>query len=719
MRLLRKMPRALGLTALAAFAVAGQMAAHAVGLEDVSRGSLLAKTDEFGRYEPMTQLDTDVVITVTGPIARTVVRQRFANPSSNWIEALYVFPLPETAAVDQLRMDLDGRVIEGLIKEKHEARALYEEAKADGVKAALVEQFRPNLFHTAIANIPPGGEIEVSIEYQQRLQWRDDQFSLRFPMAITPRYTPHHERQPTHLLKASQTITGGWELLPGEAPNLIKTVAESIAPDEPQNRTSLRVILQPGFPVGLLESRYHQVQRALEGERTIVTLAGGAAPSDRDFVLEWSNADSQHPTAAFFLEEFGGLAEAGDQDTDGYGLLMVMPPKVPQGERVPREVTFIIDTSGSMAGESIRQATDALLVGLSGLKPEDSFNIVEFNSDATRLFPEPVAARPDALRIAARFVGNLDAGGGTEILGAFQSTLASRNGQPQGLQQIIFLTDGSVGNEAEIFSYIHTELGEHRLFMVGIGSGPNSHFMREAAHFGRGTFTYIADPTEVQAQMQALFAKLEQPVLTHLKLEADGLSDVLPAHLPDLYSGEPIVVAMRMGSGSRSVRLTGRLGSTVWLQDLFLEHGSPKAGLGVNWAREKIHEWVRAGIRGTDTDLIRQEVTALALTHHLVSPFTSLVALDVEPARFMEDQLQSHAVKGNRVAGMPAQNGQSLPFAKGGTGFELKLIVGGLLLLGAGIWRQCSRPQRSRPQRSRLQRSRREKRSADEGDGLC
>jgi Ca-activated chloride channel homolog len=668
---------ALGII-IATIAVLVPRISEAMGLDHVSQGSLLVRDQDTGVYTELTHLDTDVQIAVTGPIARSRLTQRFYNASEQWVEALYAFPLPENAAVDSMRFLIGDRIIEGQIKEKQEARQTYEAAKKAGKKAGLVEQHRPNLFSSAVANIPPKGEVEIQIEYQQRLQWKDNKFSLRFPMAITPRYVPARDLPPTDVLRSQQNLQGGWQVLPGELPTRIKTPTEATGITEPTNVVRLSIMLTPGFPIGELRSLYHQIDREESDAGVEITLHNEAVSANRDFVLEWENAEKAQPTTAFFTES----TEHGE-----FGLLMVIPPAVEPRTVSPRELTFIIDTSGSMAGQSLIEAKAALLSGLEDLTPNDAFNIVEFNSVTRKLFDRPLKASLDAIRIARRFVSSLQATGGTEILPAFMEVLDGTSGASGRLQQIVFLTDGAVGNERDIFQFIQGNLGDHRLFMVGIGSAPNSHFMVEAAHFGRGTYTHIGDTAEVRGKVEALFAKLKRPVLTGLQIKAKGLSNLVPRTVPDLYAGEPIILAMKVDEGQKKISITGRLGTTRWEQELDITHGTHQSGLRADWAREQIKQLIRSGVLGRSTEDVRKDVTSVALAHHLISPFTSLVAVDVTPSRPADAKLSSTALKSERVAGMPLTGSQDLQMAQTALGIEGRLLLGiALLMLALSLW---------------------------------
>jgi len=538
--------------ALAASAARAEAASDARGRTDrVTEGALFWRSAEQETLVPAPTLKTDVSIVVTGIVARATVRQEFTNPSHAWAEGIYVFPLPEDAAVDHLRMKVGDRLIEGVIQERAAAKAQYEQAKHEGRRASLVEQERPNVFTTSVANIAPGAAIGIEIEYQQTVRYDAGQFSLRFPMVVGPRYIPG--------VPVSGPSTGtGWAPDTDQVPDASRLTPPIVHPSRgPLNPVSLTVELDPGAPLARLAASYHAIQTTpLADGRYRVELAQGPVPADRDFELVWQPNAEATPIATLFTERKG---------TETFAVLMVTPPAATalDGLRLPREAIFVIDNSGSMHGASIDQAKAALKMALDRLRPDDTFNVIRFNHTTDAVFPEAQPATAQNLAAAIRYVGRLYADGGTEMLPALQQALDGRE-HPGRLRQVIFLTDGAVGNETQLFAAIHERLGDSRLFTIGIGSAPNSHFMREAARLGRGTFTYIGSINEVKEKMVALFAKLESPALIDVEIEAIADAEFVPERIPDVYLGEPITVALRAPTLPSRVVLRGRLGVEVW-----------------------------------------------------------------------------------------------------------------------------------------------------------
>ncbi len=647
-----------------------EMLGDTVAMDEVGSGQLLYRTAERGRFVPAPIQQTDVSINVRGLIAEAVVAQEFFNPTDEWLEGVYVFPLPAGAAVHAMRLVIGERIIEGQVQEKAQAKKTYEKAKAQGKKASLVEQERPNIFTTSVANIGPGETVEVRIEYQQTLHFTSEELQLRFPMVVGPRYIPGS--------RATSPDKGtGWAFDTDEVADASRVTPPVLHPSKGKvNPVTLAVTLDAGFPVSNLISAYHPVEitTAAKGVRSIVL--DGPVPADRDFVLRWVPERGKAPRAAVFTEEWHG---------EYYVLAMVLPPaeEFAESVRLPRETVFVIDTSGSMGGASMGQAQAALDYALTHLAPEDYFNIIEFDSSFRVLFPTSLPAMPAAVDEARAWVRQLRADGGTEMMGALRRALED-NKEYTPLRQVVFITDGCVGNEDALFAAIERDLGRSRLFTVGIGSAPNGHFMERAASFGRGTFTFIGAPSEVQPKMRELFSRLENPVLADIELVwPDPATEMWPQRIPDLYAGDPIIVAARLGTVKGDLAVSGVVADAEWRMRLPLEVGAARAGVNRLWARRKIADLMDQKARGASDDEVRSQVLPLALEHHLVSKYTSLVAVDVTPSRPSDSDLKTGAAPTNLPAGWKYEKVfGALP--TGGTASRLHLLLA-LILTLAGV----------------------------------
>ncbi len=416
-----------------------------------SAGTLLMQS-AAGNPVPATLLNTDVNVIVNGLVARVSVMQHFENTSSDWVEGLYVFPLPDKAAVDHMRLIIGDRLIEGEIREKAEARREYEQAKQAGKKTSLVEQQKANLFTTSVANIAPGETVIVEIEYLEDVHYDAGVFSLRFPMTLTPRYAPGEADA-----AVAATMSGP------TAPKFEATmISAPLTPVSAAHKVALHASINAGMPLDVVTSRYHPVHVGEAGGRYSVSLAGGLASMDRDFELSWRPVASAAPRAMIFAEVVGG---------EPHYLLMVVPPDTGSvaPATLPREQIFIIDTSGSMHGSSLTQAKQALERALDGLRPGDSFNIIEFNSFTRPLFGSSMPADTVSVSTARDFIRSLQSGGGTRMHPALAWSLTAPPPSAH-LKQVIFITDGAVDNEEALFRLIETRLGQTRLFTVGIGS---------------------------------------------------------------------------------------------------------------------------------------------------------------------------------------------------------------------------------------------------------
>ena len=677
-RILRRKPSSRWLALLCIVLIGDPLSAQSVGVpgEDfapgqMQAGSLLLKMRNG--YVVATRMNTNIDATISGLVARVQVRQEFRNDGADWVEGVYVFPLPDAAAVNRLRMHIGERIIEGEIREKEQAKKDYTEAKASGKRASLVEQERANLFTASVANVGPGETVSVEIEYLETLQIDEGIFSIRFPLTLTPRYIPGNPLQDRR--------GSGWSPDTSSVADASR-ITPPVVTASNDHKVNFHAELNAAVPLEYVASRYHPIKVDRQEERYAIGLSESAVPMDHDLEITWKPVPDSAPRAMMFAESING---------EPHVLFMMLPPdesSMPQ-QQIPRDLIFIIDTSGSMHGTSLAQAKRALTMALDGLGPQDKFNIIQFNSVTSALFPGSVSATTNNIDVSRRYVAGLSANGGTEMRPALQLALSTPITGSH-LRQIIFITDGSVGNEDELFTLIEGQLGSARLFTVGIGSAPNSLFMRKAAEAGRGTFTFISALHEVSERMGRLFRKLEQPQITDIEIEWPGsvVAEMYPEVVPDLYAGEPVFVRARLSDEFRDsdlVMVSGNSPSGSWGAEMSMDISESSPGVGALWARARIADLMDRARRGADEEAVREALVETALAHHLVSKFTSLVAIDKTPARPQTAGLNSEQVPVLLPYGQSTEAIFGFPATATGAGALLAhgliLIVLALLLL--------------------------------------
>lgn len=587
-------------------------------------------------------LETRYETEVSGLLAVTHLEQTFRNDTPVWQEAIYRFPLPDDAAVFGLEIHNGDEIILGQIEEKQRAEARYAAAKAEGIQAVLTQQDRPNLFTQKISAVAPGATVTLSLDFQQNISYSSGTYSLVLPTTYTPRYSP------------SDRDNEASESLPGQAFSA-----------DAHPRLEISVTLNDTLPIDRIESRGFNTEVNAGAKGTRVTLNESEATSDHDFRLDWETANYAEP----------GLIWA-QESVDGSRFLQLML-EPPTSEEVQESLTksqiWVMDTSGSMEGESLRQAKAALKQGLSQLNPGDSFNVIEFNDTPETLFATPVPATPDWLAVAFSRIDRLQAGGGTEILKALEEAFAQPT-SGESLHQIIFVTDGSVGNEDAVLQQVALDRGSSRLFTVGIGSAPNRFMLRKAAELGQGSSLFIQSQDEVAEQIKRLADRLSHPVLTDLQLSLKGHPNI-PVAFPslgnDLYAGEPLMLIARLPSQTPSnaqLVLKARVvsqdesntQSAVWERTLKLAEIPQHAGVARAWARQQVQLLEDMKTLGEDAEVVRKAVLDLALKHQLVSPYTSLIAVAQYPTRPANSPLHTSQV------GNPMPRGWTTP----GTGFQ-------------------------------------------------
>ena len=576
----------------------------------------LAVEGESGdtRHVPLPLRHTAVDAAVDGHVGTVKVRQRFENPFDTKIEAVYVFPLPERAAVSEFLMVIGDRTIRGIVREKEEAEAIYRHARAQGYRASLLVQRRPNIFEQKVANIEPGRAIDVDITYFHTLNYRDGWYSFVFPMVVGPRYNPPGHADPM----AAVPREGG-------ATNPGGTAVQYLSPDERSGHDiGIRVRIDAGVTIEEIKSSHEITATRERPESASVTLAQGTAIPNRDFVLDFRVAGR---TVKSNL-----LTYTDPETSEGFFTLMLIPPLDTMAvARRPMEMVFVIDCSGSMDGRPLEQAKEAVATALARLEPTDTFQIIRFSDRASRFGRAPLPASEQNLAAAHRYLWELDSDGGTQMIEGIKAALDFPRSRTH-FRFVSFMTDGYIGNESEILAAVHRRVGASRIFSFGVGSSVNRYLMERMAKAGRGVAAYLGLDDSAEDVMAAFFDRVSRPALTDIEIDWGGMtvSEAYPAQLPDLFVGRPLVVAGRYRGRAQEIAVSGTAGESRRTLTASATPGSTAGpSIAKVWARSKIADLADRQIAGGDLDgELRDAITRVALRHQLASAYTSFIAVD-------------------------------------------------------------------------------------------
>ena len=571
-------------------------------------------------YVPVPLEHTDVQAAIDGFITRVGVKQTFSNPYSEKIEAVYVFPLPQDSAVSDFIMKIGDRTIRGIIREREEAKRLYEEARAQGHVASLLQQERPNIFTQKVANIEPGETIDIDITYFGTLPYRGGGFEFVFPMVVGPRYNPPGTTDPVYALPRGGEVyhTMGTDSAgSGSGGTNVTYLNEN---ERSGHDIDISLDLDAGVSIEHLGSPTH----AVSIDRTSPTTAKiSLSPLDtipnRDFVLRWEVAGDSIKTAMLTHEDERG----------GFFTLMLVPPaELESIDRAPMEMIFVLDCSGSMRGQPLDLARQAVKRALRSMRPDDTFQIIRFAQNAAQFERQPVKATPGNIARGIRYLDALQAGGGTNMIHGIKSAL-NFDHEDGHVRSIVFLTDGYIGNEGEILGAIGRNLGDARIFSFGIGSSPNRYLMQRMADIGNGVASMIGlDASRVDA-MDEFFEMTSHPALRDVAIDlGGGVTDVFPSNMPDVFVGRPVFISGRLGDGfDGDVEITGRVGDREQSIDVQWSGHGDRPALPQIWARSLIKDLNDRMTWSTEAGLA-DRIRDTALAYNLASAFTSFVAVD-------------------------------------------------------------------------------------------
>ena len=570
--------------------------------QEITEGSLYAVTKKGTELGACPLKNTTVKTDISGFLARVRVTQEFENSFNEPIEAVYTFPLSQNGAVDDMTMKIGDRTIRGKIMKREEARQVYEAARSEGKTASLLDQERPNIFTQAVANIMPGDKVIIEISYVETLKYEDGAYEFAFPMTVGPRY------------------------IPGSVKDAAK-IKPPVAETRNGSDISIEVDLNAGVPVEEIRSTSHDIEQVnFTPNKAKISLRGEKTIPNKDFILRYDVTGKRIEDAVL----------AHRDERGGFFTLVLQPPdKIATEDRTPKEIVFVLDTSGSMYGFPIEKAKEAMKMSLEGLYPDDTFNLITFSGDTSILFDKPVPATQDNLDKAQAFLESRQGGGGTEMMKAIKASMDPSDAADH-LRVVCFMTDGYVGNDDEIIGEIQKHPNA-RVFSFGIGNSVNRSLLDKMAAEGKGEVEYVSLTDNGTKAAKKFYERVRTPLLTDLSIDWNGMpvADIYPNKLSDLFSAKPVILHGRYTkAASGTIKLKGKVAGMPYEREIKIdlpESESANDSLASLWARTRIDELSSARLnpasaaKGEEFD---KQVTNLGLEFRLLTSFTSFVAVE-------------------------------------------------------------------------------------------
>lgn len=570
--------------------------------QEYTEGSLIAAGNGGKELGACPLKSTTVKADISGFVARVNVRQEFQNTFAEPIEAVYVFPLGANSGVDQMTMTIGERVIRGIVLRREDARKAYETAKQQGKAASLLDQERPNIFTQSVANIMPGETIVVEISYVETLKYDSGSYEFVFPMTIGKRYIPSSVTDAARISPPMTTTRNGADV-------------------------SIEVNLNAGVPVESIRSETHAIDQVnFSPNISNVKLRGETTIANKDFILRYDVSGKRLEDAL--------LTHRGENG--GFFTLILQPPDIPVAEdRTPKEIVFVLDTSGSMDGFPIEKAKEAMKLSMDGLYPEDTFNLITFAGDTAVLFDHPVPATRANLDVAQEFLASRQGSGGTEMMTAIKASLEPSDSQEH-LRIVCFMTDGQVGNDDEIIAEIKRH-PKARIFSFGIGDSVNRSLLDRMSQEGKGEVEYVGLASDGSLAAKRFYERVRSPLLTDISVDWGGMpvADVYPGKLTDLFSAKPVILHGRYKSATNgAIKLKGTLAGQPYerLINVNLPESNPaNDSLATLWARSRVDELtsqqISEPIAAKSKSLI-DAITNLGLEFGIMTKYTSFVAIE-------------------------------------------------------------------------------------------
>ena len=584
-------------------------------------GGLFVKTQNTAREQVFPLKQTEVKAKIAGNISRVEVVQKFENPFPESLEAVYVFPLPDEAAVDDMEIKIGDRTIKADIKRRDQAVEIYQRARQEGRTAGLLEQERDNIFTQSLANVKPGEKIEVRIRYTESLKFAGGDYEFVFPTVVGPRYI---SRNTTDADRINPPV-----LAPGTRSG--QDIAVSVEIDA-------------GVAIGDVRSTSHQITTDRSGNIVRVQLANADTIPNKDLILRYRVAGEN--TQATVLTQ-------SDQRGGHFATYLIPALNYKTNEIVPKEVVFLMDTSGSQQGEPLVKSKELMRRFIQGLNPNDTFTIIDFANTAQALSTTPLANTAANRQSAIDYIEKLQANGGSELFNGIQTVMNFPATKAGMLRSIVLITDGYIGNDKEVLALVQRSLKPgNRLYSFGVGGSVNRFLLNRLAQVGRGTSQVIRQDEPSAEAAEKFFRQINSPVLTNIQISWEGMGEkpeIYPIAPPDLFASQPLVLFGRKGDrASGQLRIRGTLaGGKAYEQVLpvnfarssgrqrestsvaasVTDFGNP--AVAQLWGRSRIQDLMNQMFGGETKSLV-ESVTNTALTYRLLSEYTAFVAVSEE-----------------------------------------------------------------------------------------
>ncbi|MCM1124058.1 MAG: VIT and VWA domain-containing protein [Eubacterium sp.] len=550
---------------------------------------------------------TDVTTTIQGIIADTYVVQTYANEGTKPINASYVFPASTKVTIHGMQMRIGNQTVTATIKEKEEAKEEFETAKSEGKSASMLSEQRANVFTMDVANIMPGDKVEIELHYTELITPCEGVYEYVYPTVVGPRY-----------VGPVMDDTGNRE----------EWAATPYLPEgtTPSDEYHIDVTVSSGVPITSLTSSSHEIHIGWDENTTAhVSLADPADyAGNRDFILDYKLNGEQIST---------GLITSQNEKENTF-MLMIQPPERYETEEIPpREYIFVLDVSGSMYGFPLDTAKKLINNLVSGLRETDTFNLILFSGNSLKLAPRSLPATKENINKAIRMINGQDGAGGTELASALEDALRIPE-EKNTARSIVIISDGYVYGESEVFDLINDNLNKADFFSFGIGTAVNRHLINGIATIGQGESFVVTDEDEAPEAAERFRTYIQSPVLTDIEVSFEGFDayDVEPATLPTLYAQKPIVLLGKWkGEAAGTIKVKGMTGGGAYSESIHVADAisGQNDAVGYLWARKRVERLTDYGASG-DNPEVQQEVTQIGLNYHMITPYTSFIAvLDV------------------------------------------------------------------------------------------